>query len=395
LTAIIAIMMSDANRERQLWSSLNRNPSLLEAEANSILEQLIDDAILGQAFEIHRSIKTGLYFISDPDFGEDSNDSTNNNSNDGSVASGSNMGGGAGGGSGASSVSGSAALLTDVFGQAVTTTSGVPALKKQCECVCPNCQRNLAASRFAPHLEKCMGMGRNSSRIASRRLANSNKDKDQQGSGGAGSYREDDREDDEDEEWIEPSKAVSSNRRKRDKNSPRRNRGGGGGGSSSGRGASSSTYEYDTHSGVQTPPLGYEAMSMDERSSLLSNVCGVISSNSRKICMRTTKCPFHTDAQRREIRIRWLSNDEETVDIDSFTEGDTATLRESLAQLSNASSPAESTISTSSNPSANSSLRGVGTSGRREKGRRGNKKGKQPGSKGGSRGSTPPLPMME
>jgi len=49
----------------------------------------------------------------------------------------------------------------DVFGQ-------VP-MKKQFDCVCPNCQRNLAASRFAPHLEKCMGMGRNSSRIASRR----------------------------------------------------------------------------------------------------------------------------------------------------------------------------------------------------------------------------------
>ena len=57
----------------------------------------------------------------------------------------------------------------DVFGQAISTTSGVPALKKQPECVCPNCQRNLAASRFAPHLEKCMGMGRNSSRLASRR----------------------------------------------------------------------------------------------------------------------------------------------------------------------------------------------------------------------------------
>ena len=51
----------------------------------------------------------------------------------------------------------------DVFGQVPT--------KKQFECVCPNCERNLAASRFAPHLEKCMGMGRNSSRIASRRQA--------------------------------------------------------------------------------------------------------------------------------------------------------------------------------------------------------------------------------
>ena len=49
----------------------------------------------------------------------------------------------------------------DVLGQAPT--------KKNFECVCPSCQRHLAASRFAPHLEKCMGMGRNSSRIASRR----------------------------------------------------------------------------------------------------------------------------------------------------------------------------------------------------------------------------------
>ena len=59
---------------------------------------------------------------------------------------------------------------TDVFGQPISTSSGPPALKKQPECICPNCQRNLAASRFAPHLEKCMGMGRNSSRLASRRL---------------------------------------------------------------------------------------------------------------------------------------------------------------------------------------------------------------------------------
>ena len=56
----------------------------------------------------------------------------------------------------------------DVFGN-------FPA-KKQLECTCPNCQRNLAASRFAPHLEKCMGMGRNSSRIASRRSQKALKD---------------------------------------------------------------------------------------------------------------------------------------------------------------------------------------------------------------------------
>ena len=60
--------------------------------------------------------------------------------------------------------------------------------------------------RFAPHLEKCMGMGRNSSRIASRRLANSaNKDKDHDHDGG----------EDEDEDWIEPSKAVGNRRKVR------------------------------------------------------------------------------------------------------------------------------------------------------------------------------------
>lgn len=29
---------------------------------------------------------------------------------------------------------------------------------------CPSCKKVLAATRFAPHLEKCMGMGRQSAR---------------------------------------------------------------------------------------------------------------------------------------------------------------------------------------------------------------------------------------
>ena len=257
-------------------------------------------------------------------------------------------------------------LGVDIFGQTVTTTSGVPALKKQCECVCPNCQRNLAASRFAPHLEKCMGMGRNSSRIASRRLANSSKDSSSGGNG----YREDDGNDDEDEDWIEP-KTAPNRRKQRDKNSPRRAKGSKAHGS----------HDADGHQfGVQTPPLGYESMTLEERTNILSGICGVISSSSRKMCMRSTKCPVHSNAQRKEIRIRWLATEEDQVDIDGFTEGDTTALRESLAQLSNSSSPAESTISTSSNPSASLPARN-------KKGSR-SKKGKG-GSKGGSsRGST-------
>ena len=75
----------------------------------------------------------------------------------------------------------------DVFGQ-------VPVKKPQ-ECVCPNCARTLAAIRFAPHLEKCMGMGRNSSRIASKRLL--------RGQAGDGEYNDDN---DVDYDWFEYEK---------------------------------------------------------------------------------------------------------------------------------------------------------------------------------------------
>lgn len=37
----------------------------------------------------------------------------------------------------------------DVFGATNT--------KKAVDCTCPNCDRPVASSRFAPHLEKCMG----------------------------------------------------------------------------------------------------------------------------------------------------------------------------------------------------------------------------------------------
>lgn len=39
---------------------------------------------------------------------------------------------------------------------------------------CVNCQKTIASTRYAPHLEKCLGLaGRQSSRVASRRIGNS------------------------------------------------------------------------------------------------------------------------------------------------------------------------------------------------------------------------------
>jgi SAGA-associated factor 11 len=280
--------------------SVRRNPpnltnSEMESVSKQIFDECLDELVLGVAFEIHRSVKTGLFAIMDaaadksasigPSRGVTPMDTSSLNS----------------------------LQCVDVFGQVISTTVGVPALKKQPECVCPNCQRNLAASRFAPHLEKCMGMGRNSSRLASRRLATAGKE---------ASYRESgEGEDEDDEEWIEPTKVSSTSRRRhRDKNSPRRSKLTSSGSrfySSTGSSSRGDIYFVTAPDGTVTPPSSFDVLSIEERSNLLATVCGVITAASKKICTRSIRCPMHTEAQRREVRNRWLTHDDEThVDID-------------------------------------------------------------------------------
>jgi hypothetical protein len=45
-----------------------------------------------------------------------------------------------------------------------TTNRTMMPVRKQIECECYSCHRVIAAARLAPHLEKCIGLGRNSSR---------------------------------------------------------------------------------------------------------------------------------------------------------------------------------------------------------------------------------------
>ena len=52
----------------------------------------------------------------------------------------------------------------DVFGQRIE-----PIALEQI--ACPNCSRKVAAGRLAPHLDKCMGRGRQASRAANARFA--------------------------------------------------------------------------------------------------------------------------------------------------------------------------------------------------------------------------------
>lgn len=94
--------------------------------SSSVLDELVDDAVLGVVFEVHRASKLGFLAVEE-------------GSKEAGLAVDQNY-----------PIVVEANL--DVFGQA--------ALKnKQHECICPSCNRALAASRFAPHLEKCQYLG--------------------------------------------------------------------------------------------------------------------------------------------------------------------------------------------------------------------------------------------
>ncbi|XP_071450658.1 ataxin-7-like protein 3 isoform X2 [Hetaerina americana] len=270
-------------------------PECLEKSAESAFEELVDDVILGVCFDVHRAVKLGLTALEDGLIEEE---------NKYQIVEGPDV---------------------DVFGQ-------LP-VKKQHECVCPSCHRNLAASRFAPHLEKCMGMGRNSSRIASRRIANNSKENASYGGGGTVS------DDDDDADWT----AGGSDRRRKRRD---RHCGGGGGGrrtktqkvrngevppptanstctsnstaaattssSKDGGGAGASTMPStslgaSSSSDAALPSKGFfESMSDEDKRNLMTQICGVISEHTGKLCLRSMRCPLHTEDQRRAVRVNLL-----------------------------------------------------------------------------------------
>ncbi|ELU14037.1 hypothetical protein CAPTEDRAFT_154471 [Capitella teleta] len=274
--------------------------------------ELIDEVSLGLCFEVHRSAKIGLLFLDDTD--PDSQKDYQIIDEQG----------------------------VDVFGQ-------VP-LRKQYECICPNCQRNLAAARFAPHLEKCMGMGRNSSRIASRRIQANHGRKES----------DNESEEDNDNEWsylgdkkakrLKREKAGITNTPRRAKSQKNKNNG------------DSQLSVGSTQSDASIPV--YDVMSMEERKSLLLQTCGVISEHTKKMCTRSIRCPQHSDDQRKAVRAFLLTtnsggaepSDEVHVDIDSYedqTESNSSqALREALLfQEETNSSPADSNSTTNSSGS--------------------------------------------
>ncbi|XP_066554705.1 ataxin-7-like protein 3 isoform X3 [Amia ocellicauda] len=226
--------------------------SKLEAIAHDIYTDLIDDSCLGLCFEVHRAVKCGYFFLDegDPD-----------NTKDYEIVDQPGV---------------------DIFGQVYNQW-------KNKECVCPNCNRSIAASRFAPHLEKCLGMGRNSSRIANRRIASSNNMNKSESD-------QEDNDDINDNDWSYGSEKKAK-KRKSDKvflhslkqpvflnpNSPRRSKSlkhKNGELSSSGN---ADPYKYNYNSGIS-----YETLGPEELRSLLTTQCGVISEHTKKMCTRST-----------------------------------------------------------------------------------------------------------
>ncbi|XP_068150806.1 SAGA-associated factor 11 homolog 1-like [Drosophila tropicalis] len=92
---------------------------------------------------------------------------------------------------------------------------GMSTAEKTAKCCCPNCDRMVAAVRFAPHLQTCLGLGRSASRTALRRLTTSSRSSSTSTGGGQANEKSTD-----DEDWsldTRHGKSTKSSRNKKNK----------------------------------------------------------------------------------------------------------------------------------------------------------------------------------
>uniref|UniRef100_G1KTL6 Ataxin-7-like protein 3 n=1 Tax=Anolis carolinensis TaxID=28377 RepID=G1KTL6_ANOCA len=267
--------------------------SKLEAVAHDIYTDLIEDACLGLCFEVHRAVKCGYFFLDDTD---------PDSMKDFEIVDQPGL---------------------DIFGQVYNQW-------KNKECVCPNCSRSIAASRFAPHLEKCLGMGRNSSRIANRRIASSNNMNKS--------------ESDQEERYVPDKKRKSD----KNPNSPRRSKS-----LKHKNGELSSNpdpFKYNNSAGIN-----YETLGPEELRTLLTTQCGVISEHTKKMCTRSLRCPQHTDEQRRSVRVYLLGPSASLPEAEGSVENDSFDMAESQALMNRLQWDGSSDISPSDSASSKAS----------------------------------------
>ncbi|XP_073950214.1 ataxin-7-like protein 3 isoform X3 [Choristoneura fumiferana] len=243
-TIVSELSMNDLNHK---FFEIMQNESNAEDAANFIYDSVLDDVAIGFIFEFHHGLKTGLTDLIEGEK-EDEEPYKIINSPE-----------------------------CDVFGFSV--------LKKTADsnCSCPNCERPVSATRFAPHLEKCMGMGRNSSRIASRRIASNSREPT--------SYAGLLSDDEDDVDWAGGS-LQNERRKRRIKNNNRKpNK------LHNGNNRNNGSQNSDSNDGVT-----YDTMTANEKKNLLLQICGVVSEHTKKLCTRSTRCPQHTEEQRRTLR---------------------------------------------------------------------------------------------
>ncbi|KAI7803942.1 ataxin-7-like protein 3 [Triplophysa rosa] len=231
----------------------------LEALAHDVYSDLVEDACLGLCFEVHRAVKQGYFFLDETD---------QESLKDFEIVDQPGV---------------------DIFGQVYNQW-------KNKECVCPNCNRSIAASRFAPHLEKCLGMGRNSSRIANRRIASSNNT----------SKSESDQEDNDDindNDWSYGSEKKPKKRKsEKNPNSPRRSKS-----LKHKNGELSSSVNPDLYKYNYSSGISYETLGPEELQSILTTQCGVVSEHTKKMCTRSLlNLKQHLDGNFLELEIKGL-----------------------------------------------------------------------------------------
>lgn len=266
------------------------NPAELKVASGKLLEYMIDELTLELIFETHRAVKVGLRETVDEAYNEE-----------------------------------------EFIVSSSTDNEKQQAVKKAQDCTCPICNRVVFASRFAPHLEKCMGMGRKRSRNASRMVTNNNNKERETSYGGLAS------DDEDDADWNSGDKRKrkkNNSRMKKSKNSPKKNG------------------EYATS---DIPYMNYENMSEEEKKTLLMKYCGVVSEHTKKICSRSLRCALHSDEKRRALRTAVICDTEQTELVNVDIEGDDdvdSNLRELLQDNSNTSSPADSASNSNSSTSS-------------------------------------------
>ncbi|XP_061393581.1 SAGA-associated factor 11 homolog [Musca vetustissima] len=170
------------------YREIVNDPKTLDEAANYLYQSLLDDAVVGVFLEIHHLRKTGNLTAMDGVNEDDAETSFR-------IVDMPNF---------------------DIF--------GISTAKKPMDCTCPNCDRPVSAARFAPHLEKCMGMGRISSRIASRRLAT--KESNSASSSSSSSYLQTTNagsDDEDDVDWSSEKRRKKSSQNSRNNGSKKNN----------------------------------------------------------------------------------------------------------------------------------------------------------------------------